>query len=100
MKLFKTFWLTVVTTGFMPGAHAATIENDLFVCTGELIKYQGTNDGKTYYEIKETWIKDENAHPMDCYIDEGKILRQIVAVCRVGDVRSGFDGRVGADRRT
>jgi hypothetical protein len=77
--------LALIGVAFIPSAHTATIENDLFVCTGELIKYQG-NDGKTYYEIKETWVKDENTYPMDCYVDEGKIFRQVLVVCRVGDV--------------
>jgi hypothetical protein len=41
----------------LPSAHPATIENNLFVCTGELIK-----DSATDYSIKETWVKDEDAY--------------------------------------
>jgi hypothetical protein len=74
--LFVALALAITTS-----AQAATIENDLFVCTGELIRYSA-ND----YSIKETWIKDEDAYPMDCYIDKGKVLRQVLAVCRIGDV--------------
>jgi hypothetical protein len=65
----------------MPLAHAATIENDLFVCTGELIRFS-TDD----YSIKETWITGDDYYPMECYIDKGKVLRQVLAVCRIGDV--------------
>jgi hypothetical protein len=46
-----------------------------------LIRYSATD-----YSIKETWVKDEDAYPMDCYIDKGKVLRQVLAVCRIGDV--------------
>ena len=56
-------------------AQAHTSENVLFTCVGELIKYQGSHDGKTYYSIKETWITEDNSYPMDCYVDEGKVLR-------------------------
>jgi hypothetical protein len=62
-------------------AHAKTIENALFTCEGELTKSTG-DDGKTYYAVVETW-RDED--PVDCQIDEGKTLKQIIAVCHVGD---------------
>jgi hypothetical protein len=79
----KCFWSVAIaaTIAFMPSAHTNTIENDLFVCTGELIRYSATD-----YSIKETWVKDEDAYPMDCYIDKGKVLRQVLAVCRIGDL--------------
>jgi hypothetical protein len=53
--------------------------NALFVCTGELLKY-----AKDDYSIMETWI-DRAEDPMDCMIDN-RVLRRILAVCRVGDV--------------
>jgi hypothetical protein len=88
----KTFPLaTVVKLGLAgllaTSAHAHTSENQLFTCTGELTKTQG-NDGKSYYSIVETWLVDnkDNILPMDCYIDEGKVLRQILSVCHVGDL--------------
>jgi hypothetical protein len=65
-----------------PAAQAHTSENVLFTCEGELTKFQG-NDGKNYYSIVESW-KEEM--PMDCDIAEGKALRQVLAVCRVGDL--------------
>jgi hypothetical protein len=60
---------------------AHTTENALFTCAGELIKSQG-NGGKSYYDIVESWKDDM---PMDCYVDEGKVLRQVLAVCHEGD---------------
>ena len=69
----------LVSVAFVPVANAATVENDLFVCTGELIKDQSG------YSIIERGVKEED-YPMDCYIDGGKMLRQVLAVCRVGDI--------------
>ena len=69
----------LVSIVFMPAARAATLENQLFVCTGELISHSANN-----YSIKNTWTKDE--YPMDCFTDNDKLLRQILSVCRVGDV--------------
>jgi hypothetical protein len=65
-----------------PAAHAFTIENALFTCEGELIEGQGT-DGKPYFDIVQSW-KEEGERD-SCYIAEGKPLRQVLAVCRVGD---------------
>ena len=76
----KLIMAALVSVVFMPLARAATVENDLFVCTGELIKH-GPND----YSIKETGRKDED-YPMECFIDKGKILQQVLSVCRVKDV--------------
>jgi hypothetical protein len=79
--------LLVVATLFVvaaPTAHASTVENALFTCFGELTKTQIDN-GKTYYGIIESW-KDRADLPMDCDIKEGKVLRQILAVCHVGSL--------------
>lgn len=64
-------------------AHAHTSENMLFTCAGELTKTRGI-DGKDYYDIVESW-KEKEDMPMYCYIDEGKAVRQVLAVCHVGD---------------
>jgi hypothetical protein len=45
----------LVSVVFIPSARAVTVDNDLFVCTGELIKLSA-ND----YSIKETWISDDD----------------------------------------
>jgi hypothetical protein len=63
---------------FMPSAHAHTLENRLFTCEGELIKEPGG------YSIYQSWLKQEDM-PMECYIDQ-KVVRRILAVCRVGDI--------------
>jgi hypothetical protein len=82
----KTFWLILATTLVLGApafstAEACTARNALFVRTGELIKH-APND----YSIKEPWIEDDNnLIPMKCYIDS-KALRQILAVCHVGDL--------------
>ena len=76
--LLVTAALLVVT----PAAQAHTSENVLFTCVGELIKFQG-NDGKNYYAIVESWKEEER---VNCDIAEGKALRQVLAVCRVGDL--------------
>jgi hypothetical protein len=68
-----------------PVAEAHTSENVLFTCEGELIKIKG-NDGKDYYSIVESWRSpDDSPMPMDCDVDS-KVLRQILTVCRVGDL--------------
>ena len=59
----------LVSVAFVPVANAATVENDLFVCTGELIKDQSG------YSIIERGVR-EKEYPMDCYIDGGKMLRR------------------------
>lgn len=78
----KKFLLVAVAL-FMASlsAHAHTTENALFTCEGELTKSQG-NDGKDYYAIEKTWQEEGRG---ECDIAEGKVLRQILAVCRVGD---------------
>ena len=60
-------------------ASATTMENVLFTCDGELQR-----DGKGY-TLYQSWIKQEDL-PMTCYIDNQKVVRKILAVCRVGDV--------------
>jgi hypothetical protein len=85
MKKFL-FALALVAAFAATAAHAHTSESVLFTCAGELIKSQG-NDGKNYYSVVESWLRDkEDVLPMDCDIDEGKALRQVLAVCRVGDL--------------
>jgi hypothetical protein len=77
--------LLLVTASLLiatPAAKAHTSENVLFTCAGELTKGQGI-DGKPYFDIVESW-KAEGERDL-CYIAEGKPLRQILAVCRVGD---------------
>jgi opacity protein-like surface antigen len=64
-----------------PAAQAHTSENVLFTCEGELIKFQG-HDGKNYYVIVESWKEEERVNRD---IAEGAALRQVLAVCRVGD---------------
>jgi hypothetical protein len=74
--------LLVTAIGLLaPAVHARTIENALFTCEGELTKSTG-GDGKTYYAVVETW-KEEDA--VDCEFDDGKALKQVLAVCQVGD---------------
>lgn len=69
-----------LVVAFVAPAHASTTINALFTCQGELIKDVGG------YEIIQRGVKEEEGYPMDCYIDPGKTLRQILAVCRVGDI--------------
>ena len=64
-----------------PAVQARTIENALFTCEGELTKSTG-DDGKTYYAVVESW-KEEDA--IDCEFGDGKALKQVLAVCHVGD---------------
>jgi hypothetical protein len=78
----KFILVFAIVAAFAGTAHAHTSENVLFTCEGELIKYQGINDGKTYYDIVESWKDEGRTH---CYIDEGQPLKQVLAVCRVGD---------------
>jgi uncharacterized protein (DUF1330 family) len=79
----KTLLLATAVVLFVAAhqAHAKTIENALFTCEGELTK-SIDDDGKTYYAVVETWKEED---PVDCQIDEGKALKQILAVCHVGD---------------
>lgn len=63
-------------------ASAHTTENALFTCEGELMKSQG-NDGKGYYAIVESWKEDE---PRANYDIADKAVRQVLAVCHVGDL--------------
>ena len=35
--------------------------------------------------VIERGVKEEH-YPMDCYLDGGKMLLQVLAVCRVGDI--------------
>jgi hypothetical protein len=46
---------------------------------GELVK------DASGYEIDQRGVAEEN-YPMVCYINPGKTIRQILAVCRVGDI--------------
>jgi hypothetical protein len=48
--------------------------NQLFTCEGELIKDQGG------YSIYQSWIKQEDMP------HRSKVVRQILAVCHVGDI--------------
>jgi hypothetical protein len=75
----KLLLVTAALIAFVAPAHARTNENVLFVCEGELIKDAGG------YEIIQRGVNAEDGYPMDCYIDP-KTLRQIFAVCRVGDI--------------
>jgi hypothetical protein len=43
----------LVSVVFIPSARAVTVDNDIFVCRGELIKLSA-ND----YSFKEIWIKN------------------------------------------
>ncbi len=80
-KLFAATLASIALASivFVPAAHAHTTTNALFVCEGELVKNAGG------YEIIQRGVKEDD-YPMDCYIDPGKTLRQILAVCHVGDI--------------
>ena len=80
LKKFLLVAATLASIAFSPVAHASTEVNVLFVCEGELVK------DTSGYEIIQRGVKEEEGYPMDCYIDPGKTLRQILAVCRVGDI--------------
>jgi hypothetical protein len=64
-----------------PIAHAGIANNMLFTCDGELSTNQDFTDGKTYYDI----VKKNDDQFIHCGIDDGKALRQVLAVCHVGD---------------
>lgn len=76
----KLLLVTAALLAATPAVQAHTSENVLFTCEGELIKFQG-NDGKNYHAIVESWKEEER---VNCDIAEGKALRQVLAVCRVG----------------
>jgi hypothetical protein len=59
-------------------AQAHVSEHQLFTCEGELMK----GPGKDNYYLVKSW-QEERA---SCFITEGKALRQVLAVCRVGDL--------------
>lgn len=78
----KLLLVTAASLVVTPAAQAHTSEKVLFTCEGELTKTQGAN-AKPYYDIVESW-KAEGERD-SCDIGEGEPLRQILAVCRVGD---------------
>jgi hypothetical protein len=81
MKKFLLVTAALLVTSLV--AQAGFSENVLFTCEGELIKDQG-NDSKYYCSIVESWKKQEDRNGY-CDIAEGKALRQVLAVCHVGD---------------
>jgi hypothetical protein len=60
----KTLLIVAVAVMLVFVGHAAlalTLENNLFVCRGELIKDHGS------YSIVESWLKDtDDVYAMDC----------------------------------
>lgn len=76
MKVLFVTAALLVATPFVAQAH--TTENALFTCEGELIKGPSKND----YVIVKSWQNERE----NCFIDEGKALRQILKVCHVGDL--------------
>jgi hypothetical protein len=78
---WKIFAAGIAFLALATATHARTIENALFTCEGELTQTTG-DGGKTYYGVVESWKDDD---PVDCEIEDGKALKQILAVCHVGD---------------
>jgi len=78
MKTLSTTLIALAAIAFSTAAHAHTSVNVLFTCTGTLKNFNGS------YSIKDEITLEDN--PMNCMIDDAKVLRQVLSVCRVDKI--------------
>lgn len=90
-KLLLATFAALVFSG--AAAQAATVTNELFVCEGKLVRAAGSYEIVERGSVNEDGtiergVREDGSYPMECSIDADKPLRQILAVCRIGDICS------------